>query len=237
MSERIAEIWRDKFTPEELEVFASSGHGDDMGSPAPIAIVVVDVNHHFAGDRPEPILESIKRWPYSCGEAGWEAASNIESVLQVGRESGVPIVYTTGVPPNVRSIGPGRWKEKGSRSLMTDDTLAAGQEILRSIAPQEGDTVLEKEKPSAFFGTALTSFLIDKRIRSLLVCGATTSGCVRATVVDAFSLNFYVAVVAEATFDRSQTSHAVSLFDMSQKYCDVIDVTEAKHRIAQASER
>jgi len=236
VGESITEIWRKIFSSEELEVFASSGHGEDMGSPGPVAIVVIDVNHHFAGDRPEPILESIKRWPYSCGEAGWEAASQIESVLRVGRDSGIPIIYTTGVPPNARSIGPGRWKEKGSRSLMTLETLAAGQEILRSIAPQDGDIVLEKEKPSAFFGTPLASLLIDKRIRSMLVCGATTSGCVRATVVDAFSLNYYVAVVAEATFDRSPTSHAVNLFDMSQKYCDVIDIPEAKRRIAQASE-
>ena len=86
---------------------------------------------------------------------------------------------------------------------------------------QEGELVLAKEKPSAFFGTPLASHLVALGADSLIVCGTTTSGCVRSTVVDAFSYNYRVTVVEDATFDRSATVHDVNLFDMDQKYADV----------------
>lgn len=81
--------------------------------------------------------------------------------------------------------------------------------------------LLPKKHPSAFFGTALASHLIDLRADTLVVTGCTTSGCVRGSVVDAFSLNFKVAVPEDAVYDRSAVSHAVNLFDMSEKYADV----------------
>ncbi len=84
---------------------------------------------------------------------------------------------------------------------------------MEPIAPQRGDVVIAKAKPSAFFGTPLLSYLIAWQVDTLLVAGG-TSGCVRATVVDAFSYNFLVSVVAEACFDRGQASHAINLFDM-----------------------
>jgi maleamate amidohydrolase len=86
--------------------------------------------------------------------------------------------------------------------------------------------VIYKYKPSVFFGTPFTSFLNDMGCDSLLVAGTTTSGCVRATVIDAFSYNYRVAVVEEACFDRSQVSHAVSLCDMHAKYADVVRAAE-----------
>jgi nicotinamidase-related amidase len=86
--------------------------------------------------------------------------------------------------------------------------------------------VLRKAKPSGFFGTPLTSVLVERGIDSLVVCGGTTSGCVRATVVDGFSLNYSIAVAHDATFDRIEASHWISLFDMDMKYADVTTTSD-----------
>src|SRR3546814_7958045 len=99
---------------------------------------------------------------------------------------------------------------------------AKGYEFVAELAPQPEDILLPKKHPSAFFGTALCSHLIDKQADTLIVAGCTTSGCVRGTVVDAFSLNFKVAVPQECVYDRGATSHAVNLFDIGQKYADVL---------------
>ena len=90
------------------------------------------------------------------------------------------------------------------------------------IAPRPEDTLIPKKHPSAFFGTPLVSYLVDKGIDSIIVTGCTTSGCVRGSVVDAFAYNFRVAVCSDAVYDRSHVSHCVNLFDMSEKYADVM---------------
>ena len=101
-----------------------------------------------------------------------------------------------------------------------------GNTIVAEIAPQPQDIVIEKLKPSVFFGTPLLSHLVLLGADSLIVAGTTTSGCVRATVVDAFSNNYRVAIVEEGCFDRSQASHALSLCDMNAKYADVFRLEE-----------
>jgi len=95
-------------------------------------------------------------------------------------------------------------------------------EIVKEIAPQASDIVIRKPKPYGFFGTPLQSVLNDYEVHTLLVTGGSTSGCVRATVVDAFSLNYFVAVVEEGVFDRIQLSHKANLLDMNIKYADVM---------------
>lgn len=222
--------WEDILPAEEAEIFAASGHGPPMGWGRRAALVIVDVNIHFIGDRPEPVLESIRRWPYSCGDVGWNALGPIGRLLEAARAADVPRIFTTGVPPGLMSIGPGRWADKSVRPMEVGQ-MTAGHAIPEAIEPRAGELVVTKEKPSAFFGTPLSAYLVDHKIDSLIVCGATTSGCVRATVVDAFSSNLKVAVVAEATFDRSATSHAINLMDMHQKYADVVTTDEAVDRL------
>ena len=87
--------------------------------------------------------------------------------------------------------------------------------------------LLPKRHASAFFGTALASYLVDFGADTVLVTGATTGGCVRATVADAFSYNFHTIVVEECVFDRIRISHDISLFDMDAKYADVVPVDTA----------
>src|SRR2546430_5118886 len=105
-------------------------------------------------------------------------------------------------------------------------TNVDGNDIVAEIAPAPQDIVVLKQKPSGFFGTNLASYLTLLGCDSVIVTGTTTSGCVRATVVDAFSLNYRVILAEEGCFDRSQASHAVSLCDMHAKYADVVPTAE-----------
>jgi nicotinamidase-related amidase len=179
------------------------------------------------GDVPEPILESIKKYRNSCGEEGWQGVYHIGKLLDAARAKEVPIFYST-APSRRLALTAGRWHGKNSRGdedfhSRTQD----GNEIVREIAPHAGDIVILKDKPSVFFGTPLMSYLHELQIDTLLVTGTTTSGCVRATVVDAFSYNFKVVVVEECVFDRGQASHRVNLFDMQAKYADVVPLEAA----------
>ena len=121
----------------------------------------------------------------------------------------------------------GRWHGKNSRGGEDfSEEARKGNEIVAEIAPQKGEMVVRKQKPSAFFGTPLISMLNEVHADTVLVAGTTTSGCVRASVIDAFSYNFTVAVVEECTFDRGQASHKINLFDMNMKYADVVSLAE-----------
>ena len=99
-------------------------------------------------------------------------------------------------------------------------------DIVDVLKPEADDVVIVKYKPSAFFGTQLASILIELGVDSVMIAGMTTSGCVRATVVDAFSYNLRVTVPVECVADRSQLSHRVSLIDMGVKYCDLLPLDE-----------
>jgi maleamate amidohydrolase len=212
-------------------VFDTAGYGVRAGFGQKPALLVVDVNYRFCGDRPLPILESIERYRNSCGEEAWAAIPRIQELLAAARSSGTPVMFSTGAPSQNGLFGRGRWASKNNRNA-EDLENTDGNRVVAEIAPQPGEIVIEKDKPSVFFGTSLTSFLIDLGVDTLLVCGTTTSGCVRATVVDAFSLNYRVTVVEDATFDRGQASHAINLFDMSQKYADVVPTSEVSAYLA-----
>src|SRR5680860_46161 len=107
-----------------------------------------------------------------------------------------------------------------------DDGLRRRYEIVEQAAPVPGEVVLRKTAPSAFFGTPLMSHYNSLGIDTLIVCGESTSGCVRASVIDARSYRFNVIVVEECVYDRHEASHAMNLFDMNQKYADVLPLND-----------
>jgi maleamate amidohydrolase len=223
MSER---VWDKFLTERDKAVFAAGGFGARAGFGKRPALLVVDVNWAFCGERPEPILESITRWRTSCGEESWVALDYIKRLIEAARAKGLPVIYTTGERrPDNWDAGSWRWKssrgEEPTRSNSRD-----GNEIVAMIAPGPKDIVIKKQKPSGFFGTNLASYLTLLGCDSVIVVGTTTSGCVRATVVDAFSLNYRVILAEEGCFDRSQASHALSLCDMHAKYADVVSTAE-----------
>ena len=228
MTER---IWDKFLTERDRQVFAAAGYGAPQGFGKRPALAIIDVNYFFCGDRPEPILESIKRWRNSCGEDAWDGILVIKRLLAAARARGVPVIYSTGnARPDLWNRGSWLWKN----SRAGEDSAVErprgdfpGATIVPDIEPAPQDIVLYKDKPSAFFGTPLLSYLVLLNCDSLIVTGTTTSGCVRATVLDAFSNNYRVTVVEDACFDRSQASHALSLCDMHAKYADVRPSAEA----------
>ena len=210
-------VWDDVLTDRDRKVFGlyeESGCGPPTrGFGERPALLIIDVNVDFVGDDPnEDILESMRRYPFSSGKEGWEAVGHTVSLIEAAREAGVPIIYTTG---GLKEISTGA--RHGERV-----PLDRGQKIVDDIAPAEGDVVIYKSAPSAFFGTSLVQHLRDVGADTVICTGCTTSGCVRASVVDAFSYHFRVGVVEECTFDRAQASHNASLFDMNAKYADVV---------------
>lgn len=224
----MAKPWDDFLTERDRTVMAAAGYGQHMGFGKRPAVVVIDVNYNFCGDRREPILDAIRRWPNSCGESAWDAVGHIAQLLKAARGKGIPVVYTTG---GFRADGwdYGSWKWKYGRAREEYAAPARnrnGNDIVEEIAPQPSDIVLGKLKPSAFHGTPLAAHLNLLGADSLVLCGGSTSGCVRATVLDAFSDNYKVAVAHDACFDRSEVSHAINLMDMDAKYADVLPTSE-----------
>jgi len=231
-----SQSWRDLLSPEERRVFEASGYGQSTGFGTRPAVLVIDMNYNFIGDRPEPVLESIKRFPYSCGEVGWTALERIRDVLQAARTAGVPIAYCTG-----------RWVTAGysvgvlsALNARHDELIALGEEgsrIVNEIAPAANDIVIEKHYPSMFFGTPLISYLHELAIDTLIVTGCTTSGCVRATTVDAYSYNFRVSIPEECVFDRVKSAHDASLLDLDMKYGDVVSTDAVLEYLGSLADR
>lgn len=229
-------IWDAYLSERDREVAAAAGLGERAGYGARPALLVIDVTVNFCGDRPEPILDSIPRWRNSCGEAAWAALPAIRQLLDAAHASGVPVIYSAGLDTPPDAVYHGRWADKNRRR--NEDTTAAragGNEIVEPIAPQPGDIVIRKTKPSVFHGTPLLSYLVDLQVDTLVCCGTATSGCVRSTVLDAFCNNYRVAVVEEATFDRLDVSHAIALFDIEQKYGDVVSLSDATFYLSQST--
>jgi maleamate amidohydrolase len=215
-------VWDDVLPEEDRLVFEAGGWGSRVGYGSRPALLVIDVNYNFVGDRPEPILDSVQRWRFSCGERGWAGIAQLAKLIDACREAGVPILYTSmerrpdGLDQGVSSRG------KTTRSAEDNDVAGSlGNQIVAEIAPQPKDIVIIKPKPSVFHGTPLLDYLIEMGIDTVIVTGTTTSGCVRAAVVDAVQYNFRAVVPEECVWDRGQLSHKVNLFDMQMKYADV----------------
>jgi maleamate amidohydrolase len=221
-------IWNKFLTERDKAVFSTSGYGARAGFGKKPALLVIDVNYAFCGDKREPILDSIKKWRNSCGEDAWDALPVLSNLIETAREREVPVIYTTSVR-RADNWDSGSWSWKNNRNgekPALRQTNHDGNEIMPQIAPGPRDIVVLKQKPSGFFGTNLLSYLFLLGCDSVIVTGTTTSGCVRATVLDAFSNNLHVTLVEDGCFDRSQASHAINLCDMNAKYADVMKSDE-----------
>lgn len=221
----MARIWEQFLTERDKQVIAAAGYGAPGGFGKRPALMIVDVSYGFTGDRPEPILDSIRRWNNSCGEESWKAIEVIAELASAFRAKRLPVIYSTG---ESRPDGwdAGSWSWKNTRTAETAEASARGDldpnKIVAELEPQPQDIVVLKQKPSAFFASNLLSYLVFLQCDSLVVVGTTTSGCVRATVIDAFSNNFRSIVVEDGCFDRAEASHAIALFDLNAKHADVI---------------
>jgi nicotinamidase-related amidase len=184
------------------------------------------------GDRPQPLLDAVTAWPASCGLAAWEALPRIASLLEGARSAGIPVIHVTGEPgvphwrPAIDSVD-----DAGSApATATGDPF----EIMPDVAPLASEAVVRKAAPSAFWGTPLLAHLTSRAIDTVIVAGESTSGCVRATAVDAATYRYRVVVVEDCVFDRHEASHAINLFDLNQKYADVVSLEEVLGHVATA---
>lgn len=215
-----AESWRGSIPSTDRNIHRAAGFGGSVGFGLRPAILVIDVQYRTTGDHSLPVDESIQAMsPLSCGENAWRAIPAIEQVLQTARRSRIPVFFPYVAPKQEEHVG-----RMGALNPAVLGIEAHGYEFVAEVAPVEGDILVPKRHPSAFFGTTLLSSLIDLKVDTLILLGATTSGCIRATATDAFSYNFHVIVVEEAVFDRVITSHNVGLFDVDSKYGDVVDL-------------
>ena len=214
--------WDGVISEEEQRAYNASGFGRSSGIGTNPALLIIDVQYRTVGTKPMPFWEVIEEFPTSCGEVGWNAVGNIQKLLALFRERGWPVLYPHVSPKE--SFDYGRLSDKVPAIM---NVASKGYEFVAEVAPAEKDILLPKKHPSAFFGTPLTSYLINARVDTLVVTGCTTSGCVRGSVVDAFAYNFRVLVPEDAVYDRSATSHAVNLFDMASKYADVMPTGDA----------
>ena len=205
--------WRDVVTDEILKVYAPYRRETFVGDrPALLAIDLYALVYRGGAGEPH---ELVADHPSACGRHAWEAIEPTKRLFAAARAAGLPIVYTT-APESSGIVATNRQEGLGR--------AAADYEIFEAFAPRDGDPVIVKERASAFHGTPLLPELNRRGVRSLIVCGESTSGCVRASVVDAYSTGYHVVVAEECVFDRALLTHKVNLFDLHHKYADVIGV-------------
>lgn len=191
------------------------------------ALLIIDAYYEALGLDREPLEESVRRWPMSCGLAGWEAIDRTAGVLNEAREQQLPIIFTRNIEgfpsPWVR------WNDTRRTDLthLTGEERALRNQIVEELAPRDGELIIEKAAASAFSGTPLLFHLTYLGVDTVIVCGETTSGCVRASVVDGCTARFRMLIVGDCCFDRIEASHEINLFDMHMKYGDVIDAAGA----------
>ncbi|WP_025370907.1 isochorismatase family protein [Advenella mimigardefordensis] len=203
------------------QVFKRQGFGTDVDLVPPFGLLLVDFVNGFA----DPGV-------FGGGNITSAIASS-QPLLDYARRCGWPVAHSRivfaddGADHNIFSR-----KVPGMLTLREDSHASA---IVPELAPIAGELVVRKTVPSAFFGTTLAAWLTQRSVSTLLVAGCVTSGCVRASVVDAMSLGFTPLVVADCVGDRAIAPHDASLFDMQQKYAMVMDRQAALELCDQAA--
>ena len=209
--------WDRLISDDEKRAYRAAGFGRPTGIGKRPALLIIDVQYRTVGTKRLPFWQAIEEFPTSCGDVAWDAVANIAKILALFRANGWPVLYPYVSPK--QGFDAGRLSDKVPAIM---GVAAKGYEFVADIAPAEKDVLVPKKHPSAFFGTPLASYLINTGADTLVVTGCSTSGCVRGTVVDGFAYNYRVLVPEDGVFDRSAVSHAVNLFDMSEKYADVM---------------
>jgi maleamate amidohydrolase len=214
--------WRDHLSAADQEIVERGNWAQRAGFGLRPAMIIIDAQNYMVG-KPGNHAD----YPLSCGDVGWESVKHIKRISNACRSHGVPVFYTQFV-----------LAQDGSDAGMFDRKIGVargenayfegthGSEIVADIAPQDGDILFVKKKPSSFFGTPLQAYLTDRQIDTLIITGGATCNCVRATASESFSLNYRTIVPREAVFDRIPISHEITLFDIDRFLGDVVTTDE-----------
>jgi len=203
----------DQKTHSDEEFFKERGFGLKIGFGERPALIVIDMIKAFTN--PQAML-------------GANLDVQIEAtkpLLAAAHERGIPVFFSTVIYNDTDLADAGIWalKQKGVITLKGDTD---GGEVDPRLDMRSTDSLVVKKYASCFFGTDLVSRLVSRRIDTLIITGCTTSGCVRATAVDAVQTGLRPMVVRDAVGDRSVAAHEQSLFDLNAKYADVVSLDE-----------
>ena len=212
--------WMKLIPEEELRFYKKAGFLGELKPGRRAALIVVDVTMGFCGSKGATLDEAVAEYSTACGPASWIAMPKIAELISLFRTLKLPIIYSLSDLDAVPFTG------KATKGLRTT-TPPGFNDFPSEIVPRDDEYVLPKTKASVFFQTPLNAYLVKQGVDTLVYCGVSTSGCVRASVVDGFSNGYQTMVVDEACFDRSQFAHAANLFDMNAKYAAVISLEEA----------
>ncbi|WP_400248145.1 isochorismatase family protein [Niallia sp. JL1B1071] len=204
----------------DVEFFEARGFGNDLGLGKNACLIVIDFVEGFTNES-MPMGYNLDK-----------QIENTNRLIKAARSSNIPVIFTSISYNNTRLEKDLLWKEK----MQGLKTLIAGTNLVR-VDPRldyckEEDDLIYKKFASAFFGTNLVSILNTGNIDTLIVAGCTTSGCVRATVVDAVQYGYRSITVTDAVGDRSEKSHYQSLFDIEQKYGDLSTTEELLEKLS-----
>lgn len=186
------------------------------------ALVAVDLYDLVYDGGSLPVVDLMEQYPASCGEFAWRALPGTIELFKTARTADIPIVhvtYDTRIETDPRSIHPTNRKRR-----QPDLKL---YKIKDELSPVEGELVVYKKRASGFFGSPLSAFLNELGADILFFVGESTSGCLRASVIEAVSFGYPVAVIADGVFDRHPLTHKVSLLDLHLKYATVINLSTA----------
>jgi nicotinamidase-related amidase len=211
--------WKDVVSESDLNLYAMWRRETFVG-PRP-ALLAIDLYDSVYRGGPYPPSEINDKYPGTCGIFAHRAIAPTKLLFAAARRAGIPIFFCTQeTRPNNRPTGAVSTKRQNARP--SPDAFA----IYKEFPVEASDIVICKQRASVFQGTPLSSHLTILDVSSLIVIGESTSGCVRASTVDAHSNGFHVTVVEECTYDRAELTHKVNLFDLAHKYADVMHVDE-----------
>jgi nicotinamidase-related amidase len=211
--------WKD-VAPDDLLAIYSAYRRETFVGQNPALLLIDLYNMAYKGGAKQP-LDLQNTFPSSCGVHAHQAIDPTKKLIAATRAAGVPIFYCTS---DFREMNAPRGV--GATRRNTTPKTAEDFEIWSDFAPEPGDVVIKKQRASIFAGTPLVSHLNTLGVQSVIVCGESTSGCVRASCVDAYSNGLHVSLVEECTFDRHELVHKMNLFDLHHKYADVMHLDE-----------
>lgn len=229
MSGQISKIWEDILTEEDRIVIEKGKYGQPRGYGKRPVLMCIDLQPNYIG-RDAPITEQLEEWPSGGGAKAWVGVRNIISLRDAAREAGVPVFYTRNVQNRTALFDNFAGKRVRDNSKFIDGHPCAA--LLDCVQPWPKELVIPKSYASAFYGTPLQSYLTTLGIDTVIIVGGSTSGCCRATAVDAASRSYHLVCVEDCLFDRIVVSHKAALLDIWMKYGDVVDSDNVKEYFA-----
>lgn len=211
--------WQDVIPANVLELYRHYRRDLYIGPKA--ALLAIDLYKLAYQGGAKPVDEVAKQFPSSCGINAWNALAPTTKLFAAARAASLPIFHST---YETRPAARPGFVGATHRQLTPHDPKV--YEFQPEVAPKDGEVVLIKQRASAFFGTALVAHLAQLGIDTIIICGESTSGCVRASTVDGYSYGYHMVMAEECCFDRCDISHKVNLFDLHHKYADVMKTAE-----------